>query len=482
MTSRKSTSLFALAVLALCAANSGFAADLTGEAYGSTSDDAQRKAMAALSESLVVEVRSEFTSSADSAGAQHAQQDIKTISNLPLLGVDTAVEPRGGQYYARAILTRAKALPLYSTQLQTSVDRLDTVQKSLANAAAADARYSLLTQALTELEQHNRHYTVARLLGGATLPTPALSAAEVRQQLQQIESVAPSIELAAAVLARDVPAQPTYVYPPTPRYSHEVTAFSRAVRDQLNAAIRGTETPDKARQILRGEYEVLGDRMQIIYRATDTAGNTVAVRTAALAPAAYAQIPHQPVAAGFDKLLHEGVVVSNDFRISLNTNRGSEDLMFTDGEDLELLVKLNRSGYFYAVSHIANNGGGESYLLELNDEAGGRRFVRYIGPDDANRWVSLGSFTAGAPFGVESIQVIASSEDLLQKLPPHAYDKDAQLFRLVAANASDGVLRTRGLRPKADRKNKIESAETVLMMTIMPKSDDAPPIPAQASN
>lgn len=446
------------------------AGDLVGEGYGSSPEDARRKAMAALSESLSVEVQSEFRSSETSTGASQASRDIRTVSRLPLLGVETEdTQVRGNQHYARAVLKREKVLPLYRKEVEVLAKRITHVRKKVAGASSASVRYQLLSSSLTAIEQYNKIASVIRLLGGTGISSPGLTRADVRGQLNQIEQLTPTLELAVKVLARDLPAGAVYVFPATPSGSHEVTALGRVLRDKLAAQVKGSDSPDNASLILRGQYEPVKDKIHVTYRMLDAQGNTVAVRTVALGPNAYKGIDFQPRVTSFDKLLHQGVVVNNDFRISLATNRGSEDLMFVDGDELELLVKLNRSGYFYAVSHVNNSKGSESYLLEVSDERGPRRFVRYIGPDDANRWISLGTFTVGPPYGVESLQVIASSDDLASRLPPYQLDKAAELYRLQAVDASDGLLKTRGLRPKSSRTRKTESAETVLMMTIMPK-------------
>ena len=81
----------------------------------------------------------------------------------------------------------------------------------------------------------------------------------------------------------------------------------------------------------------------------------------------------KPKSVNFSQLLHNGYVVSNEFRAELNTNLGKQDLLFTQGQDIELFVKLNSPGYFYIVSH--NTQDNTSYLMEINDATGKRAFV-----------------------------------------------------------------------------------------------------------
>ena len=109
-----------------------------------------------------------------------------------------------------------------------------------------------------------------------------------------------------------------------------------------------------------------------------------------LLPESYQGYRTEPLVLDFDKLLHQGYAVSNAFKVQLNTNKGSRNLLFEKGETVELLIKMNRPGYYYLVGHSKNSESEMSYLLELNEAHGDRRFVSYLNADDANKWLSLG--------------------------------------------------------------------------------------------
>jgi hypothetical protein len=64
---------------------------------------------------------------------------------------------------------------------------------------------------------------------------------------------------------------------------------------------------------------------------------------------------------------------------------------------------------------------------------------------------------------VESIQLVASKEDSLSRLPQHQMDKRSELY-VVAASAKEGITKTRALKRKEDNGYQ---AETVLMFTTM---------------
>jgi hypothetical protein len=327
-----------------------------------------------------------------------------------------------------------------------------------------------LTQALTAIDQYEKYRAVAQLLGETPLAAPPRSRAVTEEQLRALERDSPSIEHAAQVLTKGVDAHAVYIFPAVPHGSHEVTAFARVMRDRMAQKLPTVASPDKALTFFKGEYELLGDSLYLSYRLLDDQGNTLETRVARLAPSAYKGLQAKPSTADFDRLLHEGLVVSSDFRAQLTTNRGGEDLLFDENEEIELFVKLSRTGYFYVVGHVVRKAASHSYLLELSQAqlAGDRRFIRYVNADDVNKWLSIGRFEATPPFGIESLQLVASSDDPINLLPEHAQDKADGLY-LTAADAQAGIAKTRALRPKRSEGDNQYRTEAVLMFTTMAK-------------
>ena len=57
-------------------------------------------------------------------------------------------------------------------------------------------------------------------------------------------------------------------------------------------------------------------------------------------------------------------------------------------------------------------------MLELEEEARApRRFVQFVNANDINCCISLGEFEIYPLLGLEHLQVIASKEDLVWRLP-----------------------------------------------------------------
>ena len=235
------------------------------------------------------------------------------------------------------------------------------------------------------------------------------------------------------------------------------------MKDNVERQLKTKQDVLEGEYQLKGSYEIINDGVSVTYRVIDPRGATAATRIAKLSLEAVKNIEYQPASLDFDKLLHEGYVVSNDFKAQLNTNHGKDGLVFTAGEMVELFAKMNNPGYFYLVSH--NTTDAMSYVLELNEAQGKRAFLRYVNADEVNRWLSLGEFEVSAPYGVENLQMVASSKDLIDHLPNVKYDPKLELYVVSAASTSDAVAKTRGLKPK--RTEGVKSSEATLTFTTM---------------
>lgn len=121
-------------------------------------------------------------------------------------------------------------------------------------------------------------------------------------------------------------------------------------------------------------------------------------------------------------------------------------------------------GYIYLVGYTQTTDGKMSYLLELSEGVGDSKFIKFINADDASRWISLGAFTISAPFGIESLQVIASNKKI-RSLPTTKYDEESGYY-IISTNIKKALKKTRGLRPK--KSGKVETSEDVMSFTTMP--------------
>ncbi len=157
--------------------------------------------------------------------------------------------------------------------------------------------------------------------------------------------------------------------------------------------------------------------------------------------------------------------VVEDFKVEVISNKGKRGVIFKEGEDAEFFVRLNKPGFYYVVGHTKNQKMELSYLLNLHHLEDQVRFIQEIDSDSSNKWESLGKFTVEPPFGLESLQVIASNKKI-EKLPPHAKDDETGLH-VISKKIIEGIQKTRAFKPK--KKKTIKSAEAVILIETQPK-------------
>ena len=97
--------------------------------------------------------------------------------------------------------------------------------------------------------------------------------------------------------------------------------------------------------------------------------------------------------------------------------------------------------------------------------AGPAQFIRRVSATQANHYLDIGEFTVEAPFGTEHLQIIASTHPVTDNLPATRYDANSgyHVIQGSAGNAAQGVMLTRGLKPKPNAKAMV--AEGTLSFT-----------------
>lgn len=453
-------------LFSLLYAGSALAINLVGEGYGAGRKEAKKDAIAALSESLQVEVKSESRVIKSSHSGFEASSEVHTLSELPLLGVDYSFFNKKDEILCRAYFNIEKARHLYKEKLQILASSFEKMIQQNKQSLFSD-QHHYLSELMSKHDQYGKYLLVARFIGLKDTPVLSMTASQIKNRLLSIESEVPDLDLAASLLTKDLPDERYYVYALQQQGSQEITELGRVLRDKVMSRIKTFDESRRATYILKGYYEIHQDSISVTYRVVDDYGETYATRVVKLAKAAYEKLSYKSSSIDFSKLLHDGYVVSNKFHSELNTNRGKTDLLFTDGEEVELFARLNGPGYFYIVVH--NTTDGKSYLMDLNEAPGDRKFIQYVNADQANRWISLGSFEVGKPYGVENLQLIASNKDFVGQLPTNAYDNDSELYFLRENTVESALLKTRGLKRKKSKKQQALTAEATLTITTMRK-------------
>lgn len=464
------TNKLAIFLFSLLMISQSQATILSGEGYGETQKAARDDALASLAASVFVRIESNFESRFQQQGDSQGEYSISSYerasTDLPIIGAEFNCQQKKG-YYCQATLNSKRALPLYKQKLAPLKREIAALDAALSDNNKQQ-KYRRLKSLLQLLEQSDKYRTLITFLSGkSTADTQiSISRQQINEQLLALESSATSLELAAEILARDIPALPVYIRPATLKNSREVTPFAAALEMQLRKTFpRIADSYEKATYSFSGTYLINKNGIQLAYSLVDHAGNTVNTSVILLLPKAYQGYRAEPLAPDFDRLLHQGYAIDSDFKVQLATNKGSRQLLFRQGETIKLMVKLNRPGYFYIVGHAKNTEQELSYLLEAGYGEGSRKFVYYVNGDQINKWLALGEFEASPPFGIESLQIIAAEKDLISELPGYRYDNDSGYF-LLSDNINQGLLKTRGLKKiKNDKAVKEKTAEAVLLFT-----------------
>jgi hypothetical protein len=236
----------------------------------------------------------------------------------------------------------------------------------------------------------------------------------------------------------------------------EVTALSGRIADDLRRELGPPAADRAARYALDGTYETIEGRILLRLFLLDASFNTERGFVFVLQNAADRSFRSLPSANGLAEALSRGLVrvdlpgggaapeSGGVMGVDVRTERGRRGLYYHPGDRDQLQVKLDRPGYYYIVGHVEKANTRMSYLMEIGEPAGGSRFVRRVSAEGTNQWQAVGQFTVEPPFGLEAVQVFATSESPERALPPVRLDPSRNLY-LIGTDPSEAVKRTRGL-------------------------------------
>jgi len=434
-------------------------AELNGIGYGQTHKEAKKEALSDLSQLIKCEVRS-FSESQTIVNSRKSKNDdvdkkfissIKVSSNLPLLGVEFSNIQRSLEVEVNAKLNPKKVKKLYTKKMQNIKIEITAILKEIKKTNSNSLKLSLYEELYSLLTNYDRYESVAIIIDAKLENRPQITKVEVKSKIAIIYSNIDSLNIATTILAKKFQMKDIYVYPPLMQYNSTVSEFGALFLKKLKEKINTTKNLKNAKYILVGEYTLSKKYMVLNYELLNTTTKEViSSKTITIQKKAYKNIKVKPNGVDFNTLLNSGIAQSSALRVSLNSNRGNENLLFEDGDEVELFVKLNKMGYLYIVGYTQTQEGKMSYLLELNEGMGNSKFLKFINADDASRWISLGIFNVEPPFGIESLQVIASNKKM-KSLPNVNYNNENGYY-IISSNIKNALLKTRGLRPKKIKK------------------------------
>jgi len=446
-------------------------ANISGVGIGQTQDLAKKEALADLSRTIKSEVRSNFESTTrvkndNDDGTTASSSNIKVSSNLPILGVDFSDIFIDEGAKIEASLSPTKVSRLYTKKLQNLNDEIESNTKEIKKAKSNSLKLKLYEELYSLLKDYDRYESVAIILDAKLENRPRITKSEVRTEMLKLSSNIDSLNMATEVLSSSFTQKNIFIYPPLMQNNTTVAQFGSVFMQELKGKLSSASSLKSASYILVGEYTLTKKSMILNYALMDVKSKKIVEsKTLNLPSKTYKGLEVKPKGIDFDSLLNAGVISSSNLKVNLNSNRGSENLLFSDGEEIELFVKLNKMGYIYIVGYTQTSDGKMSYLLELSEGGGDSKFIKFINADDASRWISLGAFTIEPPFGVESLQVIASNKKITT-LPNAKYDEESGYY-IISKDIKKALTKTRGLKKKKSKKAEI--SEAVMSFTTVKK-------------
>lgn len=446
-----------------------FAADVSADGYGRTEAEARANAASELSFVIYSDVRSELHAEASDDPASPKQtvtKETDITTAVPIYGADYKTEQDGSQYKCTAVLRAEIGIPVYVKEIQNAADEVNRSYGLIKNEKSSSAKYTYVMSALASFDNIRKLRAALNVLGGESKTYPEVTREQLINMRSDLTFKTDSMARAAELIASELKKDNVYVYYPMYNGSDEVTQFSESFRALLASHMKTVSSIYAADYFLDTQYSVSDKGMHIAATLTDKNGVTLGKSVKILEPKAYAQLKVEPESLSFEKLLKMGLAQSSDFSARITTGEGKRAKLYKSGDAVELFVKLNRPGYIFLVGHVDKAGERFSYIVDFYSTNGDRKFIRYIGADEVNRWVSLGEFDIVPPYGLETFQMMASVKDPIDKIPAHVFDPESELY-IVSKDISEGVRKTRALRLQNGKEDAV--AEDVLIFSTIDK-------------
>lgn len=433
-----------------------FSRNISQIGYGNTKEEAKKDALAFLSQTISVDVKSTFFDKAILTNEKYLEEKEKNIylkSNLPLLGVLFNVSTLEDGFMVEAILTN-ESLEVYELELnrlKKEISSLKILYETSKNKG------NTLKEIIRNIENYNRYLLVYSFISDNYDYYDFLEVSSFKVQLKNIENNYSLLTDAVNSVFEMYDYNNIYVSPPSMVNSDIISPFGKVIQKNIEASLEDRlNSLDKASFFLRGTYEIFENIMLVDYKLYDLEGKIKETYIFNLEKEAYNKYEFDTTNS-FDKLLKDGYIVSNDFFIDIQSSRGKVDLLFTNKDSFELLVKSNRACYFYLLGHTFFDDIKYSYLVDFNEGVNNRKFVYYIDSDNINKWISLGEFIITKPYGVEALQIMASTSDIIDSIPKNYYDYSLGLY-LLGENPNKNLDNVRAVAKKKRESSEVSES------------------------
>lgn len=216
-----------------------------------------------------------------------------------------------------------------------------------------------------------------------------------------------------------------------------------------------------AEQLLSGTYWEHGGKIKLMTSLRDVntgktlAGVEVSFDRTVVATAGLNLKPENYETALIEQqAFREDELISGQLQVDVWTNKGNENLLFTEDEEMKVYVRVNRSAHIRLLYILADG----QYTLLYDDY--------YIDQSKVNHAVEVPEvFECAPPFGAEMLVVVARTEKFepLETVEKYGY------YFLKAATAKDAAAQVRGMKIKKQEASNIQQTEAKIVITTMKK-------------
>jgi len=443
-------------------------------------------ARAQLIEYVQVTVRSEMEHQTLESGRNFTDLFRSTVSSesgLELVGLktETAYDSRSRTAYALAYANKSDLIAYYHNLLHTQVtDTENQVQRARQSLQSNDVKsaLALIAQASSGMNTISQSQEILMALQPRTITMHDLlmdrvleirnKSGELIRQAQRSDQN--TLQDACMFMARGLAEQAGTIHQPilltsfTYQDSRMASNLSRWLNPTLSSQLvrEGRYNVTDQRNdgekpfIVTGTFWEEKNDLKIIAALKDQTGKIVATSEAFLPKKWLSENNIGYLPENFEdtytrlKAFERNEIISGDLNLETWTNKGDENLLYLKGERMKIYVRTNKEAYIRVTYHLAD----KQMVLLLDNY--------YIPAHNANKVVELPyEFQCAEPFGVETLQVNAQSEQFAM-LRTSQYAG----YTFIANNVEEAVKNTRGMI-QVSPSSQIQKAERRIVITTM---------------
>ncbi len=482
------------------------------------------------SRTIVVDIRGRILTIKEERQQQYSQHlssitESSTALQLMGLGMETHAEDEPPTTYALAYASKAELKRIYSARrsdLINQIGRILQAAESSSRDMEAAAKYLSLYPLYEELKQAETVLLVVDVSNriedafaelerevGEAIPDstqePLLSWTEVGNRIDQLVSQSPQTvdDVARSVIIHlsrqvgDMSGQ-LMIVPFTYQDTKMTSSFARYFRSALESQAGQTTNlrwsavdqvedfkprtresmtefakASGAQWLLSGTYWEQEDRVKLMAILRDVQNGRIMAGADVIFDADIIRSMDLKLKPGnYQQAILEqnaftqGEIVSSKLQVDVFTNRGKDNLLFTEGETMKTYVRVNRPAYVRLLYILAD---GRRTLLPVYPDTSMDHDSYYIDQSRVNRLVEIpAEFECAPPFGAEMLVVIARTKgfDPIDLVEYNGY------YYLEADSPDEAAFKARGLKGmkvKMQKPTDFEQAEAKIVITTMAK-------------